>query len=168
MAGAASISTRKTQWPISDACALPGGSCPDLAAGLFLAAKAGAILALQEVANAFAAPGILLPQGELVGFGGGKIERGLGAHFQREAVAFLASGERIGVLAGNLPRERHDLALEICKRVGGIDQADLGGVLTVKGAASHGIEQRIARAQEIGQRLAHTAAGEVLEVHFGE
>ena len=38
----------------------------------------------------------------------------------------------------------------------------------MKGTASHSIEQRIARSQEIGQRLAHAAAGEVLEIHFGE
>src|SRR5262245_48189616 len=83
-----------------------------------VAAEPRAVLAVEEVADAFAAPRVVLTQRQLVGLCRREIERGFAGHLQREAVAVLAGRECIGILGGDLFRELRDLLLQIGQRKG--------------------------------------------------
>src|SRR5204862_2503751 len=108
----------------------------------------GLALAGDEVADTLLEPAALLRDVHLVLLGEGVVHRRLPAHFEREAIAVLGRLERGRILAGDLLRERHGLALQICKRHGEIDEANARRFLAVERPAGHAVKQRVARPEQ--------------------
>src|SRR5205823_12120033 len=103
-------------------------------------------LALHELADALLEPPALLGHEQLVLLRVGVVHRCLPGHLEREAVALLRRPQRRGILAGDLPSERHRLLLQPRERHGEIDEADARRLLAVERPPAHAVEERIARA----------------------